>query len=67
MNARFAAEAAAKRIAEECCASGAARRMKEGKQFMAVGGCDEGEPWHFALEYASPEDRADVDAWIGSL
>ena len=67
MSARQTAEAMAKRIADECCAAGTGRRMKAGKQFIAIGGCDADGPWHFAADYETSEDRADVAAWLETL
>lgn len=64
---RAAAEASAKRIADERQTKGSGRRMVEGKQFAAIGGFDENGPWHFALDYETPEDRSDVKAWLETL
>lgn len=64
---RTTAESTAKRIAADCQAKGSGRRMVAGNQFAAVGGFDANGPWHFALDYETPEDRADVKAWLETL
>lgn len=69
---RGTAERLAAKLAAECVIkygrdSTPAHQAERGRQFVAVAGCDQGGPWHFALDYESAEDRADVDAFIGGL
>ena len=63
---RDAAEAAAKALANKCKVTGVPRLKKPGTEYLATGGYDEEGPWHFALDYKTPEDRVDVDAWLAT-
>lgn len=65
MSARRKAEAKAVAIAGECQQSGhASRRCVEGTEFAAIGGWDPDGLWHFAVEFATEADRADVREWM---
>ena len=63
---RSAAEAAAKVMANKCQLSGFGRLKKQGTEYLATGGYDDQGPWYFALDYKTPQDRADVDAWLAT-
>jgi hypothetical protein len=65
--ARDRAEQKAKTLAVACVEefrSEPIRKVVKGQQFVAVGGCDKEGSWHFAVDFETPADREDVNAWL---